>query len=121
MVSSVRLISSSKDKNVSLFPHTLISAKCLSLDIPNFEQLNGLAINVFTVVDKEVAPLLLSKSNCSPRINLLMLSCNNFNTEDSSDSDDNITTYYHFAYKQNLSRLTNMQHAKTRNGFVRDV
>nr|CAI5821755.1 unnamed protein product [Callosobruchus analis] len=60
-----------KDKNVSRvssYPHF---SKVLKLgnikfpialkDIPNFEQLNGLAINVFTVVDKEVAPLLLSK------------------------------------------------------------
>nr|CAH7756009.1 unnamed protein product [Callosobruchus chinensis] len=84
-------------------------------DIPNFEQLNGLAINVFTVVDKEVAPLLLSKSNCSPRINLLMLSCNNFNTEDSSDSYDNITTYYHFAYIQICHVSLTCEHAKTRN------
>nr|CAH7756447.1 unnamed protein product [Callosobruchus chinensis] len=64
-----------KDKNVSRvssYPHF---SKVLKLgnikfpitlkDIPNFEQLNGLAINVFTVVDKEVAPLLLSKrSDC---------------------------------------------------------
>nr|CAH7720491.1 unnamed protein product [Callosobruchus chinensis] len=116
-----------KDKNVSRvssYPHF---SKVLKLgnikfpitlkDIPNFEQLNGLAINVFTVVDKEVAPLLLSKSNCSPRINLLMLSCNNFNTEDSSDSYDNITTYYHFAYIQNLSRLTNMRTRKNKKWF----
>nr|CAH7756011.1 unnamed protein product [Callosobruchus chinensis] len=116
-----------KDKNVSRvssYPHF---SKVLKLgnikfpitlkDIPNFEQLNGLAINVFTVVDKEVAPLLLSKSNFSPRINLLMLSCNNFNTEDSSDSDDNITTYYHFAYIQNLSRLTNMRTRKNKKWF----
>nr|CAH7734709.1 unnamed protein product [Callosobruchus chinensis] len=116
-----------KDKNVShvsSYPHF---SKVLKLgnikfpitlkDIPNFEQLNGLAINVFTVVDKEMAPLLLSKSNCSPRINLLMLSCNNFNTEDSSDSDDNITTYYHFAYIQNLSRLTNMRTRKNKKWF----
>nr|CAI5865167.1 unnamed protein product [Callosobruchus analis] len=81
-----------KDKNVSRvssYPHF---SKVLKLgnikfpitlkDIPNFEQLNGLAINVFTVVDKEVAPLLLSKSNHLPRINLLMLSCNNCSNEE---------------------------------------
>nr|CAI5852936.1 unnamed protein product [Callosobruchus analis] len=60
-----------KDKNVSRvssYPHF---SKVLKLgnikfpitlkDISNVEQLTGLAINVFTVVDKEVAPLLLSK------------------------------------------------------------
>nr|CAI5863254.1 unnamed protein product [Callosobruchus analis] len=81
-----------KDKNVSRvssYPHFSKVLKFGNIkfpitlkDIPNFEQLNGLAINVFTVVDKEVAPLLLSKSNHSPRINLLMLSCNNCRNEE---------------------------------------
>nr|CAI5821753.1 unnamed protein product [Callosobruchus analis] len=63
-----------KDKNVSRvssYPHF---SKVLKLgnikfpialkDIPNFEQLNGLAINVFTVVDKEVAPLIYTGRDC---------------------------------------------------------
>nr|CAH7716809.1 unnamed protein product [Callosobruchus chinensis] len=105
-----------KDKNVSRvssYPH-------FSKDIPNFEQLNGLAINVFTVVDKEVAPLLLSKSNCSPRINLLMLSCNNFNTGTQVTVMTIlplITTL--LTYKICHVSLT-CEHAKTRNGFLQN-
>nr|CAH7768782.1 unnamed protein product [Callosobruchus chinensis] len=63
-------------------------------------------------------PITLKDIPNSPRINLLMLSCNNFNAEDSSDSDDNITTL--LTYKICHVSLT-CEHAKTRNGFVRDV
>nr|CAI5869116.1 unnamed protein product [Callosobruchus analis] len=62
----IRSSKTPKDKNVSRvssYPHF---SKVLKLgnikfpirlkDIPNFEQLNGLAINVFTVVDKEEEP-----------------------------------------------------------------
>ncbi|CAH1986921.1 unnamed protein product [Acanthoscelides obtectus] len=70
-------------------------------DIPKFEIMNKLGINVFTLVGNrmnEVVPLILSKTNFTPKINLLMFSNNDV-------CNWNADTIYHFAYIKNLSRL----------------
>ncbi|CAH1107892.1 unnamed protein product [Psylliodes chrysocephalus] len=93
-------------------------------DIPKFENLNKLAINVFSVSKKkEILPLVVSKTNFHPRINLLMISCNNdtlYNADDndsSSDENENYikTSTFHFAYIKDLSKLVRGQMRNSKN------
>lgn len=90
-------------------------------DIPKFEIMNNLSVNVFTIFKKEVLPICLSKNNFKIRINLLIISIyehdnNDVNTGDDDDDDDDASnnlncilenTVYHFAYIKDLSRLVN--------------
>uniref|UniRef100_A0A6P7GBU6 Uncharacterized protein LOC114335715 n=1 Tax=Diabrotica virgifera virgifera TaxID=50390 RepID=A0A6P7GBU6_DIAVI len=90
-------------------------------DIPKFENLNKLSINVFTTkgTGKEILPLLLSKTNFSPRINLLLISSQDSSTNNSSsDENDGLLCrngLFHFAYIKNISRLLNKQVKNTKN------
>ncbi|KAJ8931580.1 hypothetical protein NQ314_015492 [Rhamnusium bicolor] len=97
---------------------------CLK-DIPKFEELNQMSINVFTIDKKEVLPLSLSKNTFNPRINLLMLPCNYYDSDSDNDNDleemdlgmyDNDNErLYHFALIKDLSRLINKQVGNVKN------
>jgi hypothetical protein len=97
-------------------------------DIPKFEMMIALSINVFTINEEEILPLLLSKTHYTRRINLLLLTSTNTTTtttEDDDDDDDddddfyqkykNKKCLYHFAYIKNLSRLVNHQIGNIKN------
>lgn len=91
-------------------------------DIPKFEKLNQMSINVFTIDKKEVLPLSLSKNDFNPHINLLMLPCNYYDCDSDNESDemDLDNTYdderlYHFAVIKDLSRLINKQVGNVKN------
>ena len=80
-------------------------------DIPKFEVMNSLTINIFTILNdkkkQEIVPLILSKSNFTPRINLLMLACEN--GESDFQNNNNNLPRFHFAYIKKFSRLMNHQ------------
>jgi len=91
-------------------------------DIPKFERMNNLAINVFTVLDdaQEIVPLVLSKTEYSPRINLLMISCEYYNDSFPEEKDCKVmrqlnTSFFHFALIKTLSRLANNQVGNLKN------
>ncbi|KAJ8937097.1 hypothetical protein NQ318_011493 [Aromia moschata] len=85
--------------------------------ISKFEFMNKLAINVFTVGDQKrgvIVPVCLSKFNFKPRINLLMLQCNNEDENSNEELDFDLKTIqqqrkYHFSLIENVSRLLNKQ------------
>lgn len=138
------LYPSSKDKNpnrTSSYPHFSqvleydgINFPIALKSIPKFEKLNDIAINVFTIQKKTIVPVCLSKTDFHTRINLLMISCNNENSEggddsenemdwsndnDSSSSNNAKKPIFHFAYIKNLSKLLNKQvgHIKNKKWF----
>lgn len=86
-------------------------------DIPKFEDLNEICINVFTIEKNLIAPVMLSKKDFDTRVNLLMIPCNaiddNDTDRDDDDDDDednefnphNYKPIHHFALIKNLSRL----------------
>ncbi|KAJ8935820.1 hypothetical protein NQ314_012630 [Rhamnusium bicolor] len=84
-----------------------------------------MSINVFTIDKKEVLPLSLSKNTFNPRINLLMLPCNYYDSDSDNDNDleemdlgmyDNDNErLYHFALIKDLSRLINKQVGNVKN------
>lgn len=80
-------------------------------DIPKFENMNNLAINVFCIRKREILPLLLSKmKHYSEKINLLIVPCNNEPEIDTSEYfKDSPQSIYHFAYIKNLNGLLNKQ------------
>nr|CAH7768883.1 unnamed protein product [Callosobruchus chinensis] len=91
-------------------------------DIPIFEKMNNLSINVFTLEKKEVVPVCLSQSEFLTTINLLMLPVSSFYyPNDNGDDDDgdiqmelseniqNFKAFYHFALIKDLSRLLRRQ------------
>ncbi|XP_049826843.1 uncharacterized protein LOC126266582 [Aethina tumida] len=63
-------------------------------DIPKFEQLNNISVNVFTCEKKEVVPVCLSKFEFLTTINLLF-----------TERIRNYNAIYHFALIKNMSRL----------------
>jgi hypothetical protein len=71
-------------------------------DIPKFEKMNNLAINVYTVVKKQVLPICLSnlQSPTAKCINLLMIR-----------SYENVELY-HYTWMKNMSRLFKSQMTK---------
>lgn len=92
-------------------------------DIPKFELLNGLGINIFTISNnKEIVPLCLTKSPFYKIIiNLLMVPCENLTNEiaennpGTSSMNLKTKTYYHFALIKNLSRLLSRQLKDSKN------
>nr|CAI5829836.1 unnamed protein product [Callosobruchus analis] len=92
-------------------------------DIPKFEKMNNLSINVFTLEEKEVVPVYLSQLEFLTTINLLMLPVSQGYYHPYSDDDggdDNIQIelskniknfkgHYHFALIKDLSRLLRRQ------------
>jgi hypothetical protein len=89
-------------------------------DIPKFEQMNKLAINVYVIGSNknEISPLIISKSEFSPIINLLMISCDDIvcvsDDDDCIDSDQDCNLY-HFAFIKDLSRLVGKQMGNVKN------
>ncbi|XP_046735002.1 uncharacterized protein LOC124404714 [Diprion similis] len=95
----------------------------MSLDqIPKFEKLNDLSINVYSIdytdkkrMNSEIVPVYLSRSKSDkPVIHLLMLETE-IDNDDDDDGDDGMENYtknrriHHFACIRNLSRLTRSQ------------
>ncbi|CAH1106792.1 unnamed protein product [Psylliodes chrysocephalus] len=79
-------------------------------DIPKFEALNKLSINVFIIKGKnEILQLTLSKNEFSPRINLLMIACENNWDSDRNNDDTTNKNIFHFAFIKDLSCLVNRQ------------
>lgn len=112
-----------KEKNpnrISSYPHfnnilkyDNISFPIQLKDIPKFERLNNLSINVFTCERKTIVPVCLSDNNSLIKINLLMISAEQDNLNDGhfiglehiSRNDINGIQIFHFALIQDLSRL----------------
>ncbi|CAH0562750.1 unnamed protein product [Brassicogethes aeneus] len=114
---STRLSSYPKCVNVLKFDN--IQFPIALKDIPKFELMNKLSINVFTIDDdEEIVPLCLSKFDYSPRINLLLISTLNDQIIMSNEpcSSRDVVVNYHFAWIKNLSRLLNSQVGNVRNG-----
>jgi hypothetical protein len=90
-------------------------------DIPKFKMMNALSINIFTIKEEEILPLLLNKTHYTHRINLLLLTSTHTTTTTEDDDNDFYQKYknkkclYHFAYIKNLSRLVNHQIGNIKN------
>lgn len=98
-----------------------ISFRIKIKDIPKFEELNNLSINVYTLekIGKKhlVLPVYLSEKDFEKSIHLLMINSTEDVTdnEESMELDDNVnivkhlrsSTNYHFIWIKNLSRLSN--------------
>jgi hypothetical protein len=82
-------------------------------DIPKFEMMNALSINVFSIKEEEILFLLLSKTHYTHRINLLLLTSTNTTTTTTTEDDDddfyqkykNKKCLYYFAYTKNLTMI----------------
>lgn len=95
-------------------------------DIPKFENMNNLSINIFIVEESgksSVVPLCLSKTNFTPHVNLLLLQCNEDDANNAIVDYKHIKTRKYFALIQNLSRLLCQQTAdkKIKKYFVNAV
>lgn len=133
IVSALHPTNNTHPDRVTSYPHFSQILKYENINFPfnlkdlsKFEIMNNLSINIFIYSKSEVLPLCLSKHDFSPRINLLMVPCEYDCDDDDSDDneDENIienlnTSYYHFAYIKNLSRLIHKQvgHLKNKNWF----
>ncbi|CAH1122130.1 unnamed protein product [Ceutorhynchus assimilis] len=80
-------------------------------DIPKFESMNKLAINVFCIKKREILPLMLSKmKHYTQKINLLIIPCNSEPVIEAPDYfKDSPQTIFHFACIKNLNGLLNKQ------------
>lgn len=79
-------------------------------DIPKFETMNKLSINVFMFEKKTLAPVILSKTNHKPRISLLILPYRDDDDDNDQDSVDlQKKRIFHFALIKDLSKLVNRQ------------
>ncbi|KAJ8915415.1 hypothetical protein NQ315_008304 [Exocentrus adspersus] len=80
-------------------------------DIRKFEKLNGLCINLYCIEKKNVLPLSLSEYRNSNRepINLLVLSTENSNNNNSSPEFSKERTLFHFAWIKKMSALLSKQ------------
>ncbi|XP_072375301.1 uncharacterized protein [Diabrotica undecimpunctata] len=87
-------------------------------DIPKFEKLNKLAINVFSLGTRnEILPLIFSQTNFSPRINLLVLNAMDNIVNDDNEEEDNYIKQrvFHFAHIKHFSRLCGKKVGNVRN------
>ncbi|KAJ8936825.1 hypothetical protein NQ318_015292 [Aromia moschata] len=75
-------------------------------DIPKFERLNSISVNVYTINKKEILPVCLTKNNFEKIVNLLMVPSTINNNDTAMDTD---TPLYHFAWIKNMSRLLSKQ------------
>ena len=69
-------------------------------DIPKFERLNAVSINVYSIDNKQVLPLRLTSDKKDKHVNLLYMQ---------DPRDDGVG---HFAWIKNLSRLVSSQLSK---------
>ena len=79
-------------------------------DIPKFEKLNNLSINVYGIEcdensrKEEIVPLYVNKFKSNkPKIHLLIIENTDY---DFDEKDDQINPMYHFAWIKNLSRFS---------------
>jgi len=79
-------------------------------DIPKFEKMNSISINVFGISEKKkILPIQLSSFDFEEKVNLLVLEKNIHDDDYDDDEDCSRNIVYHFALIKNLSGLLSKQ------------